>query len=103
MPRSAPTRCRGHRLMSPEDAIEAGAMALFGEKYGDEVRCCRWAARPMGGAYSTERAAAPIVRALAISRCSGHCRGGRGLRGVRRIEALTGEGARAWLVGREDV
>ena len=90
------------RLMSPEDAIEAGAMALFGEKYGDEVRVLS-----MGSAgaksYSVELCGGTHVRALgdiAILRIVSE---GAVSSGVRRIEALTGEGARAWLVGREDM
>jgi alanyl-tRNA synthetase len=93
------------RLMSPDDAIEAGAMALFGEKYGEEVRVLTIGRADWGGTgfgYSTELCGGThvtatgdigVFRIIAESAVSS---------GVRRIEALTGEGARAWLVGRED-
>ncbi len=86
------------RLMTPDDAIAEGAMALFGEKYGDEVRVVS-----MGVAEEGEKAGKPysielcggthvaatgdigIVRVLSDSAVAA---------GVRRIEALTGEAAR---------
>jgi alanyl-tRNA synthetase len=92
------------RLMSPDDAIEAGAMALFGEKYGDEVRVLSMGRKADGTrAYSTELCGGTHVRAtgdIALFRIVAE---GAVSSGVRRIEALTGEGARAWLVGREDM
>ena len=92
------------RLMSPDDAIEAGAMALFGEKYGDEVRVLSMGRRADGSrAYSTELCGGTHVRAtgdIALFRIVAE---GAVSSGVRRIEALTGEGARAWLVAREDM
>jgi alanyl-tRNA synthetase len=92
------------RLMSPDEAIEAGAMALFGEKYGDEVRVLSMGRRADGvRAYSTELCGGTHVRAtgdIALFRIVAE---GAVSSGVRRIEALTGEGARAWLVTREDM
>ncbi|WP_374526362.1 alanine--tRNA ligase [Sphingopyxis sp.] len=89
------------RLMTPDDAIAAGAMALFGEKYGDEVRVLS-----MGKAddhsYSVELCGGTHVRALgdiALFKIVGESAVSSG---VRRIEALTGEAARAWLNGRDE-
>ncbi len=93
------------RLMSPEDAIEAGAMALFGEKYGDEVRVLsmgRTSANDGGRTYSVELCGGTHVSAtgdIGVFRIVSESAVSSG---VRRIEALTGEAARQWLVGRED-
>ncbi|MBO9575566.1 MAG: alanine--tRNA ligase [Sphingobium sp.] len=93
------------RLMSPEDAIEAGAMALFGEKYGEEVRVLSMGVtdRDQGSvAYSVELCGGTHVHALgdiALFKIVGESAVSSG---VRRIEALTGEAARQWLTHRDD-
>ncbi|MET3661247.1 alanine--tRNA ligase [Aquamicrobium ahrensii] len=89
------------RLMSVDDARAEGAMALFGEKYGDEVRVVS-----MGTALHGEKANRPY----SIELCGGthvSATGDIGLvriisdspvaAGVRRIEALTGDAARQYL------
>ncbi|MCF7644976.1 alanine--tRNA ligase [Bacillus subtilis] len=89
------------RLMAVDDAIEAGAMALFGEKYGDEVRVVS-----MGTATQGDKAG----KTYSLELCGGthvHQTGDIGLvrivsegavaAGVRRMEALTGEAARLYL------
>ncbi|KQT86244.1 alanine--tRNA ligase [Aurantimonas sp. Leaf443] len=89
------------RLMAVDDAIALGAMALFGEKYGDEVRVVS-----MGTAQEGEKAG----RTYSLELCGGtHVKatGDIGLvhvlsesavgAGVRRIEALTGAAARDHL------
>jgi alanyl-tRNA synthetase len=89
------------RLMSPEDAIEAGAMALFGEKYGEEVRVLSMG-KGSERTYSTELCGGTHVRALGDIGLFRIVSESAVSSGVRRIEALTGEGARQWLVGREE-
>ncbi|HQV03676.1 MULTISPECIES: alanine--tRNA ligase [unclassified Novosphingobium] len=89
------------RLMSPEDAIAAGAMALFGEKYGDEVRVLSMGRTPER-TYSTELCGGTHVRALGDIGVFRIVSESAVSSGVRRIEALTGEGARQWLIARED-
>jgi alanyl-tRNA synthetase len=90
-------------LMSPDDAVEAGALALFGEKYGDEVRVLSMGRKPASGrSYSVELCGGTHVKAtgdIGIFRIVSE---GAVSSGVRRIEALTGDAARSWLVNREE-
>lgn len=91
------------RLMSPDDAVEAGALALFGEKYGDEVRVLSMGrVGDKGLNYSVELCGGTHVNAMGDIGVFRVISEGAVSSGVRRIEALTGEAARQWLVGREE-
>jgi alanyl-tRNA synthetase len=97
------------RLMGQEEAIASGAMALFGEKYGDEVRVVSMGIAPetaIGGGSS----AGSNAQAYSVELCGGtHARrtGDIGLvkvvsegavaAGVRRVEAITADSARRHL------
>jgi alanyl-tRNA synthetase len=85
--------------MAPQQAIEAGAMALFGEKYGDSVRVLTLGRALQGeGAYSVELCGGThVARTGDIALFKIVSEGGVAA-GVRRIEALTGESARRWLL-----
>jgi alanyl-tRNA synthetase len=87
------------KVMAPKDAMAAGAMALFGEKYGDEVRVLTLGhALAGGGAYSVELCGGTHVARtgdIALFKIVSE----QGIAaGIRRIEALTGESARRWLL-----
>jgi alanyl-tRNA synthetase len=88
------------RLMTPDEAISAGAMALFGEKYGDEVRVLSMG-RFSDADYSVELCGGTHVRALGDIQLLKIISESAVSAGVRRIEALTGEAARIWLSDRE--
>ena len=88
------------RLMTPDEAIAAGAMALFGEKYGDEVRVLSMG-RTSETDYSVELCGGTHVRALGDIQLLKIIGESAVSSGVRRIEALTGEAARRWLVDRD--
>jgi alanyl-tRNA synthetase len=92
------------RLLTPDRAVAEGALALFGEKYGDEVRVVA-----MGGETDEDKP-------FSVELCGGtHVRrtGDIGLfkiiaetaiaSGVRRIEALTGAAAEAFVIGEEGI
>jgi alanyl-tRNA synthetase len=89
------------RLMTPNAAIEAGAIALFGEKYGDEVRVLSMG-RADDDAYSVELCGGTHVAALGDIALFKIIAEAAVSSGVRRIEALTGEAARQWLTMREE-
>ncbi|MFM8938871.1 MAG: DHHA1 domain-containing protein, partial [Phenylobacterium sp.] len=90
--------------MAPEAAIAAGAVALFGEKYGDSVRVLTLGEALEGdGAYSVELCGGTHVdRTGDIALFKIVSEGGVAA-GVRRIEGLTGEAARRWLVEQASV
>jgi alanyl-tRNA synthetase len=91
----------GIRLMSIDDAMAAGAMALFGEKYGDEVRVLSMG-HEGDAPYSVELCGGTHVSALGDIQLFKVTSESAVAAGVRRIEALTGEAARQWFVNRED-
>jgi len=82
-------------VMSKEDAINAGAMALFGEKYGDEVRVLKigdFSTELCGGVHAKRAGDIGLFKIISETGVAS---------GVRRIEAITGEAAIQWLEGRE--
>jgi len=91
----------GTRLMGMDEAIAAGAIALFGEKYGDEVRVLSMG-RGDGAGYSVELCGGTHVRALGDIQLFKIVGESAVAAGVRRIEALTGEAARRWFVERDE-
>ncbi|MDI6027610.1 alanine--tRNA ligase [Corticibacterium sp. UT-5YL-CI-8] len=89
------------RLMSVDDAMAEGAMALFGEKYGDEVRVVSMGTGlrgdKIGKPYSVELCGGTHVSATGDIGLVRLVSEGAVAAGVRRIEALTGEAARRHL------
>ncbi|QRM45316.1 alanine--tRNA ligase [Rhizobium sp. BG4] len=94
------------RLMSVDDARAEGAMALFGEKYGEEVRVVAmgqglhgaktgkpYSIELCGGTHVSATGDIGLVRILGDSAVSS---------GVRRLEAVTGEAARIYLAEQDD-
>jgi len=93
------------RIMTPDAAIEQGAMALFGEKYGEEVRVVSMGGRDPGDAkeFSVELCGGTHVRRtgdIGLFKIVGE---GAVASGVRRVEALTGTGALAYLEAQERI
>ena len=91
------------RIMTPDDAREIGAQALFGEKYGDEVRVVSMGTEDGSGkgldgqTYSIELCGGTHVRQTGDIGVFVTIAEGASSAGVRRIEALTGADAFRYL------
>jgi alanyl-tRNA synthetase len=89
------------RLMTPDAAVKEGALALFGEKYGEEVRVVSMGGEDDGRHFSTELCGGTHVRRTGDIGYFKIVSEGAVAAGVRRIEALTGEAADSF-VGEQD-
>ncbi len=83
------------QVMDKEAALQAGAMALFGEKYGDEVRVLKigdFSTELCGGTHARRAGDIGLLKIISESGVAS---------GVRRIEALTGAKALEWIEQRD--
>lgn len=97
------------RIMTPDDARALGAQALFGEKYGEEVRVVSMGLQPGSGkgsgadTYSLELCGGTHVRHTGDIGAFVTLGDSASSAGVRRIEALTGAAALDYLCGQDQV
>ena len=92
------------RIMTPDEAVAEGALALFGEKYGDEVRVVAmggkaddaqksaWSVELCGGTHVQQTGDIALLKITSESAVAG---------GVRRIEAVTHKAGLEWLSERD--